>query len=68
MERTICPICGKPTLIHERMCPKCKHYFVTDWDKALHGPTEIDPNADSVKCPDCGVNIKEYMDSHPKGD
>ncbi len=66
-QRGICPICGKPALIPERICPRCKHYYVTEWDKT-HGPWEVDPQADSFRCPNCGVNIAEYRKSHPYGD
>jgi predicted RNA-binding Zn-ribbon protein involved in translation (DUF1610 family) len=63
-QREVCPLCGKATLIPERKCPKCKHYYVTDWDKT-HGPMEVDPKADEFKCPNCGVNIAEYRNAHP---
>jgi predicted RNA-binding Zn-ribbon protein involved in translation (DUF1610 family) len=67
LERGICPVCGKPALIRERICPKCKHYYVTEWDKT-HNFTDMDPQADTYRCPNCGVNIEEYRKSHPYGD
>ena len=63
-QKAVCPVCGKAGLVPEKKCPKCKHYYITDWDKT-HGPMEIDPQLDTIKCPDCGVNIEEYRKSHP---
>jgi predicted RNA-binding Zn-ribbon protein involved in translation (DUF1610 family) len=66
LERGVCPVCGKPALIRERMCPKCKHYYVTEWDKT-HNFTDMDPQADTYTCPNCGVNIEEYRKAHAYG-
>jgi predicted RNA-binding Zn-ribbon protein involved in translation (DUF1610 family) len=63
LDRGICPVCGKPALIRERMCPKCKQYYVTEWDKT-HNFTDMDPQIDTYTCPNCGVNIEEYRKSH----
>lgn len=67
LDRGMCPVCGKPALILERMCPKCKHYYVTEWDKT-HNFMDINPQADTETCLNCGVNIEEYRKSHPYGD
>jgi uncharacterized protein YbaR (Trm112 family) len=61
--KAICPICGKPALIVEKVCPKCKQFYVTDWEKT-HSSVDTDPQADTFNCPHCGVNIEEYRKSH----
>jgi predicted RNA-binding Zn-ribbon protein involved in translation (DUF1610 family) len=65
-----CPVCGKNSLIRETQCPACKAWFETDAmktgrDMIMQGVSPMGVSAQVVTCPKCGVNIQEWLRTHP---